>query len=370
MEVIRYDSLNLDANKITKTKEGYLKGSVIATRTGVFTYVRSDGSTQKELRTANEVFNKDAIESFKMLPVTNGHPKEEVTSENAKGLAVGYTGENVKQDESFLVTNIKITDKTTIKEIENGKNGLSYGYKVTLVEKEGIYKGERYDCMQTNIRGNHLAVVHNGRAGIEARLRLDGQGAVCVFDNFNNDNFNMKTLKIGDNNFEVPNEVFEEFNLLKKEIETIKGKIDPLEGERDSLKNKVDGMVKTMKTKNDNSELDTKVKEGVKSRMILISKSASFLKEDKGIDDLSDMEIKVKVIKSFDPEFKEDEKSEEYVNARFDSYLSIKEDIAKIATNKILDSKNDVREIKDMNEDLQMKLIQRANNKFIKNGNN
>ena len=48
---------------------------------------------------------------MKMIPVTNGHPQERlITAENAKRLAIGYTGETITQDGEFVLSNLVITD--------------------------------------------------------------------------------------------------------------------------------------------------------------------------------------------------------------------------------------------------------------------
>ena len=42
--------------------------------------------------------------------------------------------------------------------------------------------GERYDHRQTNIRGNHVAIVRKGRAGPDVKLLLDSEDAILVED--------------------------------------------------------------------------------------------------------------------------------------------------------------------------------------------
>lgn len=364
VEAIRYDNFNLDEVKLTKTSEGYLEGYAIATRTGVFNYMKADGSIQRELRLADEVFKDDAINSFKLLPITDDHPQEEVNADNAKELAVGFTGEDIKRQDSYLLTKLKITDKKVIDAINSGKRGLSYGYKVALVKKDGVYNGEKYDYVQTNIKGNHLAIVYQGRAGDKARLRLDGQEAICVFNNFNNNNdLTMKKIRLDGKDYDVSEEVFSRLGTLETENSNLKNtekdlqnKVDSLEGERDALKAKVDELSK----KDDSEEIASKVKE----RISLEKKASEFLKEDDDISGLSDEDIKTKVILAFSPEFKADEKSDEYINARFDAVIDMKKDVNLSKNMKVTGSKKDSgdSELALSNEDLQRDLIKRSNN--------
>ena len=369
VEAVRYDNLNLDEGKLTKTDEGYLEGFAVATRTGVFNYIRADGSIQRELRLPEEVFKEDAINSFKMLPITNDHPKQEVNADNVKELSVGYTGEEIKKQDNFLVTKLKITDKTAIEQINGGKRGLSYGYKVNLVKKDGIYKGERYDHVQTGIKGNHLAIVYQGRAGDKAKLKLDGQDAMCVFNNFNNNNLIMKKYKIDGKEVEVSEEVFSRLDAFETDISFLKNtekslttKVDTLEGEKDALKVEKD----TLQVKFDelsNKDDSEEVAEKVKARISLEKKCVEFLKEDEDISSLSDSELKSKVICAFSPEFKSDEKSDEYLTARFDAILDLKKDANLAANFKVASNKKDSDESSKLavsNSDLQADLIKRS----------
>ena len=157
------------------TEEGYIKAKVVVTRCGIFIYKNADGSMRKELRHPDEILNTDSLASMKMIPVVNDHPSEKlIDAENAKRLAVGYTGETVEEVYPYILANLVITDNKTVNEIkQKEKNELSLGYTCDLVEQAGMYHGEPYDCMQTNIRYNHLAVVKEARAGKEARIALD-----------------------------------------------------------------------------------------------------------------------------------------------------------------------------------------------------
>tara|TARA_R110002012_G_scaffold215674_6_gene386742 strand:- start:11459 stop:12547 length:1089 start_codon:yes stop_codon:yes gene_type:complete len=360
--MLRYD--NIDNIKLTKTPEGYLEGYAITTRTGVFKYMKADGSIQRELRLDDEVFKDDAINSFKLLPITDDHPQEEVNADNAKELAIGFTGEDIKRQDSYLLTKLKITDKKAIDAINSGKRGLSYGYKVNLVKKDGIHNGERYDYVQTNIKGNHLAIVYQGRAGDKARLRLDGQEAICVFDNnFNNNDLTMKKIRLDGKDYEVSEEVCSRLNTLETDNSSLKdtkkdlqNKVDSLQGERDALKGKVD----ELSNRDDSEEIAVKVKQ----RISLEKKASEFLKEDEDLSGLSDKDIKTKVIVAFSPEFKADEKSDEYINARFDAVIDIKKDVNLGKNMKIAGSKKDSKdfEVALSNEDLQRDLLKRSNN--------
>lgn len=372
-QALRFDTIDLGQLKLKETPEGYLEGYAIATRTGVFSYRKADGTVQRELRTPEEVFNQDAIDSFKLKPITNEHPGSEVNAENVKALSVGIVGQDIKKIDSYLAPYVQITDKQMVADVKSGKKrGLSFGYKVNLVKKDGIYNGEQYDYIQTNIRGNHLAIVYQGRAGDQAKLRLDSLDAICVSDNNFNQNLNMKKIKLDGKDFEVSEEIATrldtieaENSSLKKDVAELKegnadlkSKCDKTEGERDSFKAKLEEEAK----KDHSAEIESRVK----GRIELEKKAITFFKSDEDFSKLSDKEIKTKVINLLSPEFKADGFSEDYLSARFDAIIELRNDAnftesVKAASNKE-DSKSSAK-VNVSNEELQRKLINKSNKK-------
>lgn len=177
MTVKRYDlgakvQLKLDKN-------GYLRSQAYVTRIGVFKYVRDDGKIVKELRHPDDVFKKDSIDTLKSIPVTLDHPDTLVDSENSQYLQKGWTGDAVNiKDNRYLETAINVTTKDAIEEISEGKYEISCGYVCDLKDEQGVYDGEKYDCRQTKIDYNHVAIVKSGRAGEKVKIKLDSGDAI------------------------------------------------------------------------------------------------------------------------------------------------------------------------------------------------
>jgi hypothetical protein len=154
--------------------DGRLRVDGLLTRTGVFRYKNSDGTERREYRPAEEVFNKDSLASFEMVPVTDDHPPVSVDANNARKFAVGSVGESVRQDGDFVAAGLVVYDAGTVAKMNAGKVQLSCGYTVDLDDTPGVTPdGELYDAKQTNIRGNHVAIVDIARAGEAARVRMD-----------------------------------------------------------------------------------------------------------------------------------------------------------------------------------------------------
>ena len=158
------------SDNMRKTPEGFLLClSVPIARTGIQEYGPDevpieceDGQLIKVQRDASEVFRPETIASFEGKPITIGHPDEMVNSSNWKELAKG-TMQNVRRGEGqyndSLIADILITDESAIKEVEAGLREVSCGYEADYVQT-GVGNGR-----QTNIIGNHLALVPEGRAG-------------------------------------------------------------------------------------------------------------------------------------------------------------------------------------------------------------
>jgi hypothetical protein len=161
----------------TRTREdGSLLADARIARTGIQTYTgaevgKPDMALVRVYRPGSEVFNKDTMASAAHKPVTNDHPAEFVTADNWKEHAVGQTGDEIAGEGIFIRVPLMVSDGATIKLIEDGKRELSAGYTCDLDFSPGkTHTGEAYDAIQRNIRVNHVAIVHRGRAGSQVRI--------------------------------------------------------------------------------------------------------------------------------------------------------------------------------------------------------
>lgn len=147
---------------------GYLVTTAKLARTGAMQYLGEEIDRQKgqvfDIYTEeDELFNQETIDSFEGKTVTNDHPAEmEVNASNWKELAVGHI-RNVRQDGEYLIGDVIVNDAKTIKDIQSGKIELSLGYDADLVDVDGKIK-------KANIKGNHLAIVDEGRCGDKCKL--------------------------------------------------------------------------------------------------------------------------------------------------------------------------------------------------------
>lgn len=109
-------------------------------------------------RCPEDVFDPAAIASFEGKDVTQNHPPENLTPENHALYAKGHA-ENVRREGDYLVADLHLKDPNLISDVENGvMREVSCGYVCNYTPEGDGYR-------QTNIRGNHIAVVPRGRAG-------------------------------------------------------------------------------------------------------------------------------------------------------------------------------------------------------------
>ena len=172
---MQYYGTRLSENISRREPEGYLLClNVPVARTGTQDYLPEELSLPPGsavipvFRPPEEVFSPAAMASFEGMPVTDGHPPEGVDVTNIRALQKGHA-HNVRrgsgEESDLLLADLIVTDPALITAIlEDGKREISCGYTYELREENGRY-------VQRQIRGNHVAVVDAGRAGVRVSIR-------------------------------------------------------------------------------------------------------------------------------------------------------------------------------------------------------
>jgi hypothetical protein len=131
----------------------------------------------KVRRSTNELSSKSCLDSFKMIPIVDKHdmigPNKGSMSAEDKGIG-GVTGQEIIFDDGYMLANIKVYSDKMADQVNAGINELSCGYSCDYVARPGTDFGQAYDYDQINIRGNHVAVVEQGRMGKSVKV-LDQQ---------------------------------------------------------------------------------------------------------------------------------------------------------------------------------------------------
>ena len=171
--VRRLDSIRLDKNDSTYfTNEGYLVDHPILTSCGIFEYTNPDGSIRRELRLPKYVFDENSLKTYRGKPIIITHDAGVVDKNNVDKEQIGTILSDGYEDGEDVRAEIIIHDTDSMQKC--GLKELSLGYNLDLIEEPGVWNGQPYDAIQTNIVINHLALVASARAGEQARLNIDG----------------------------------------------------------------------------------------------------------------------------------------------------------------------------------------------------
>ncbi len=114
-------------------------------------------------RRADEL--EKAAHTFNGLPLLRGHYIEHAKNPQ-KEHRVGSLGTECVFNMPYLQNSLIVTDEEAIKKIETGERvELSAAYAYVPVFESGSFEGQNYDFIMTQIKGNHVALVEEGRAG-------------------------------------------------------------------------------------------------------------------------------------------------------------------------------------------------------------
>jgi len=332
----RVFKVDIASNQMSMTDEGYLKIPVYFSRVGIQDY-KIGNETIKELRPPEEVFAENSMASFVGKPVTFLHPKEEVNPSNIKKYQIGHImnfdrcGDGIRTEGDILVTHKSAIDYILDRKKAKKDVQLSCGYSVDLFDEVGEYEGQRFDKVQRNIKGNHVAIVSKGRAGDNVKMRLDSQ---------QNDNkiggFKMKlkldaiagtnigSVTIDTDNADSVSEIIKDReSSVVSELKKLKADADKIQAKLDSAvdeKAKLETEKKELSEKLDSFNTTEKIDELLAAREELreVAKTAGVK-----IDGLEEIDAKKEIIKKVFDNADLEGKSDDYLNARFDSAVEI-----------------------------------------------
>lgn len=333
--VPRYDDAEIknDATTWEELPNGSLRVPVTITRTGVFQYTDSLGNTINELRHPDQVFKKDSVNTARSIIVTDNHPPVMVTPKNANLYQKGLLDPVINQRGQYLDTYMTITDEDLIKLVKNGKREVSLGYYADTIAQSGVWNGQKYDSIQKNIIYNHLSVVDKGRAGANVKIRMDSDSEeieVLKFQNILEEKgeiHNMAKIRIDSVEYEIPDSVA---HVVDGKIKDLSTKLDSLVSEKtglDQAKATLSSEKEALKGKYDALEVEyntLKTKLDGYSKKEVIEQAKDFLPKETKFDNMDVRQIKEAAIKAKNANFDTAGKSDEYVNAVFDSLLAFK----------------------------------------------
>lgn len=336
----RYDTAPID--KVTQDAQtGFIHiTDVPIARVGVFPYLKADNSVEMEAKLPTELLSDSTVSSADSKPVTNDHPTELVNQQNASKYMKGFTADNAHVDNDTLKVDMTITDADLISEINKGKQELSIGFETEIVPEKGEYKGVAYDSVQKNIQINHVAVVEHGRAGHSVRLigdsaemveqdevhkkgqsmettkvRLDGADVTVATGDAD------KIIKLDEENSEKERQIDD----LKTKIKEMQDQLAKLQGDDDKNKKNADkAQAKADAAEKELADLKEKysgdaMDKAISARMELINKVKPYVGDSYEFKGKSEKQLKLDAIKALDDSVDLDDKSDDYIDAYFDS---------------------------------------------------
>lgn len=336
----RYDTAPID--KVTQDAQtGFIHiTDVPIARVGVFPYLKADNSVEMEAKLPTELLSDSTVSSADSKPVTNDHPSELVNQQNASKYMKGFTADNAHVDNDTLKVDMTITDADLISEINKGKQELSIGFETEIVPEKGDYKGVAYDSVQRNIQINHVAVVEHGRAGHSVRLigdsaemieqqdvqkkgkqmettkvRLDGADVTVATGDAD------KIIKLDADNSEKEKKI----NNLKAQIKDLQDQLAKLQGDDEETKKNADkAQAKADAAEKELAGLKEKysgdaMDKAVGARIELINKVKPYVGDSYDFKGKAEKQLKLDAIKALDDSVDLTDKSDDYIDAYFDS---------------------------------------------------
>ncbi|RJG51798.1 DUF2213 domain-containing protein [Sphingobium terrigena] len=184
MQVAFHDRAPLE--KVRRLADGRITAVAKFARSGCYSYTgrelgRPELSSVTVYRPEDEVFAADAMASFAHQSITLDHPAEGVSPANWRKVSVGFTEGRVARDGGYVEIPLMLADAEAVSAYDSGRaRELSAGYSCELVWGDGVAPdGTHFQATQRQIRGNHIALVPQGRAGSECRI---GDSAVSCKD--------------------------------------------------------------------------------------------------------------------------------------------------------------------------------------------
>jgi len=162
--------------KVDQNGYWYIKKNPIS-KEGVFPYLGHNISDECEPNKIYKVY-RSAKTLQDSVPTWDNPPKPFI--DDHEMLGEGFTAiddrpvqgiiYNPVCENGTLYADIAVYSEDLKHNIENGKKELSLGYFCKYKKERGVFKGEVYDYVQTDMVGNHIALVDAGRCGSEVKV--------------------------------------------------------------------------------------------------------------------------------------------------------------------------------------------------------
>lgn len=268
---------------------------------GVFDYLGSNISDDCEPNRIYKVY-RPAETLRESVDTWNNPPKPLILQHEMLGDGFTSTDDrpvqgiisNVEFDENTgkLYGDIAVYSDEMKDAIESGVRELSLGYMCQYKKQPGVYNGQTYDYIQTDMRGNHCAIVEAGRCGSDVRV-FDHKCAMDSIDvnptdfmacenvlnkNENSEKINIDNETKGENEMADKREAIREIMAIaakpdsdfeggeSEKIETIAKLLENSEYAKSEAGTDEDDVVEEEKKATDKCGKDSKIRRGRRAR--------------------------------------------------------------------------------------------------------
>lgn len=335
-DVIMQDKPIQALDKFIDETNGFLHVKGVLARTGIQEYLGRELSPSLEpekiygvMRHQDDVLEEESLKGYTNAPVTDDHPSDFVTTENYKELMKGSCS-NVNTDKESGIDYVKghltIMDGELIQKLKNGKLEISVGYYSDIEPEEGEFLGQPYQFRQKNIRVNHIAIVSRGRCGEKCKIVRDY--AIIGSEVQNLQGEKMAKIKIGEVEYEVPEEVAAEFLKLtealttkNEEVETMSEDMEEIEKEKEMAVATADELKEQLRALKRTTKDSAIVAEAGKIVKVLQVADSMGVK----VEISDEMAMKKSILTAKYPKIDLNGKSADYIAARFDAMIEGRE---------------------------------------------
>lgn len=338
-----------------ETDQGFLVADGFVSRPGIYEYANPDGSTRRELRPDEEVFDPESLGSFEGASVTNGHPPADrpVTADNVRGLEVGTVMGPGHRLDDMVAAPFVVKTRDAVRSVRGGKRQLSPGYRIDLDETPGIHpKYGPYHAVQRKIRVNHVAIVDRARGGSRLQLRMDGADVREQIDDprprgetMDKDE-QIRTLQATvtglERDLKQRNDSATEATARAEKAEAAVG---PLNDRITQLETHIASgatvqeteAIAQQKVRADEAEaalreLDDRIPKMVRDRATLLHRAAAVMGPDFRMDDLTDRQIHASVVRRLDSGADVSDASDAFLQGQFETLIKLHQRTAKTLT--------------------------------------
>jgi hypothetical protein len=224
---------------------------------------------------------------------------------------VGLT-ESIVRDGNYLKGSLIIFHEDTIKAIERGeRKEISLGYKCQLDPTPGVYNGESYDAVQTNIIINHVALGPKGwgRPGPDCAIHTDSKNLLSA-----KEKPMIETIRLDGIDVALTTEgITMLFAEKKRQLQEQAGRLDAMGQELEKER-------QARAALEDPKLIDAKLQ----SRLKLVEQCRAILGDDLVFEGKSDEELKLAGLKRFYPDLDAAQHDQAYFDGMFKALCGLK----------------------------------------------